>query len=108
MTEIATQRPPRNKPAWMTQGQWQTVLDCAGAEGRNERRRVAGLSETEVDAMMAAIVADAVVKRGSVCKDDFILAGIPAIEITDERMAKAVRVARRFEPNLDAIRADAA
>lgn len=69
-----------------------------------KRPQIAGLSETKLSRLMARVVADAVVKRGSVCKEDFILAGIPALEISDERVLAAIRRARGLEATLDGMR----
>jgi len=88
----------------LTFGQKQTHRDTAGAERRRTQREIAGMSEAQLARLMAKVVADSVVKRGSVAKEDFILAGVPAIEVTDERVQAAIKRARSLEHGLDGMR----
>lgn len=88
----------------LTFGQKQGRKDAVSMRREVQNRRIAGMTEPQLDRLMARVVADSVMKRGSVCKDDFVLAGIPAIEISDERVVAAVKRARLIEPTLDASR----
>ena len=67
-------------------------------------RAIAGLKPLAFDRLMTKTVVESVRRRGFVSQEDFVLAGVPAFELTDARMAEAVRRARAAEPNLDAMR----